>query len=197
MIRIKYLLDGIKDGTHGTFDRLDEGEMLLSAKNVFNDGLHISDNESLISPKDYKSIVSNGYPRKGDVLLSCVGTIGRTCVYEYERPYAFQRSTIFLRPKGNVNPYFLTYALQANASLVQEKLLINKSAQDGLYIGAAQNIILPYTNNRDEQNAIVDYLNKILKTVDEQISQKTESLDIMVRLKSSTIFEYITGKKRV
>lgn len=197
LIRIKYLLDGIKDGTHGTFDRLDEGEMLLSAKNVFNDGLHISDNESLISPKDYKSIVSNGYPRKGDVLLSCVGTIGRTCVYEYERPYAFQRSTIFMRPKANVNPYFLTYALQANATLVQEKLLVNKSAQDGLYMGAAQNIIIPFTNDSNEQNAIVEYLKKILKTIDEQTDKKTKSLDIMVRLKNSTIFEYVTGKKRV
>jgi type I restriction enzyme S subunit len=197
LTRVKYLLDGLKDGTHGTFDRVDEGEMLLSAKNVFDDGLHISDNESLISFKDYKSIVANGYPRKGDVLLSCVGTIGRTCVYEYEQPYAFQRSTIFMRPKANVNSYFLSYALQANASLVQEKLLVNKSAQDGLYMGAAQNIIIPFTSDCHEQNAIVEYLNNRLNIVDKQIDERTKNLDIIIRLKSSTIFEYVTGKKRV
>lgn len=196
-IRIKYLLDGIKDGTHGTFDRLDEGEMLLSAKNVFNDGVHITDNESLISIKDYKSIVANGYPKKGDVLLSCVGTIGRTCVYEFDRPYAFQRSTIFMRPKQGVNPYFLSYALQANASIIQEKMLVNKSAQEGLYMGAAQNIVISFTNDIEEQNAIVNFLNDKLSAIDYQISKKIDALDIMLRLKNSTIFEYVTGKKSV
>jgi type I restriction enzyme S subunit len=102
-----------------------------------------------------------------------------------------------MRPKANVNSYFLSYALQANASLVQEKLLVNKSAQDGLYMGAAQNIIIPFTSDCHEQNAIVEYLNNRLNIVDKQIDERTKNLDIIIRLKSSTIFEYVTGKKRV
>ena len=102
-----------------------------------------------------------------------------------------------MRPKENVNPYFLSYALQANGSLVQEKLLVNKSAQDGLYMGAAQNIVIPFTDDLYEQEVIVDYLNNKLLTIDEQISAKNKALDILVRLRNSTIFEYVTGKKRV
>ena len=64
-------------------------------------------------------------------------------------------------------------------------------------MGAAQNIVIPFTNDIDEQNAIVEQLNNRLKTVDEQINLKTKALNIMIRFKNSTIFEYVTGKKRV
>ena len=50
--RIKYVISDIKDGTHGTFDRVESGELLLSAKNVFDDGIHIGSNESEISYSD-------------------------------------------------------------------------------------------------------------------------------------------------
>lgn len=83
--KVKYVISDIKDGTHGTFDRVESGELLLSAKNVFDDGIRIGENESEISILDYKSIISNGFPKRNDVLLCCVGTIGRCCVYEYDQ----------------------------------------------------------------------------------------------------------------
>lgn len=195
--RIKYLIEGIKDGTHGSFDRVDDGELLLSAKNVFNDGIHITDNESMISKKDYKSIVSNGYPKKGDVLLSCVGTVGRTCVYDFDYPIAFQRSTIFLRPLKEINSFYLSYALQSLPMLIQEKNLINKSAQEGLYMGAVKELYIPITYDMSEQLQIVEYLSNVLKTIDEKIVLKNKSLEYIKRYKSSLIYEYVTGKKRV
>lgn len=182
--RIKYLIKGIKDGTHGTFDRLYEGEMLLSAKNVFNTGLKISEQESMISEKDYKSIVSNGYPGKGDVLLSCVGTIGRTCVYELDKPLAFQRSTIFLRPIDKLNPYFLSYALQSKHVLEQESNLVNKSAQDGLYMGAVKEIVIPMPNDIEEQNKIVEYLNKKTRIIDNKIAGINKKLFIAKNIRN-------------
>lgn len=195
--RIKYVIAGIKDGTHGTYDRMDEGKVFLSAKNVFYDGLHISYNESLISDSDNKSIVSNGYPRKGDVLLCCVGTIGRTCVYTLDEPTAFQRSVIFMRPKENIASDFLCFALQSKVAEIQENLLINKTAQDGLYMGAAKEIILPITFDKAEQELIVKFLRRKLLMVDKIISIKDKQLATIQQQKQSLIFEYVTGKKRV
>lgn len=62
--KLKRIAERLTDGTHGTYERTSEGYLLLSAKNVFEDGLHIGENESLISEEDYQSIISNGFPKK-------------------------------------------------------------------------------------------------------------------------------------
>jgi hypothetical protein len=54
---LKRWTTSIKDGTHGTFDRVPEGIPLLSAKNVGDDGqLQVSHAESLVSERDYEQI---------------------------------------------------------------------------------------------------------------------------------------------
>ena len=70
IIQFRRVVENIKDGTHGTHSRENNGFPLLSAKNVFNDGIHIHDNESQISEEDYKLITSNGFPRKNDLLIT-------------------------------------------------------------------------------------------------------------------------------
>lgn len=195
--RIKYVLEGMKDGTHATYDRVDEGRMLLSAKNVFEDGLHIGYNESMISENDYKTIVSNGYPKKGDVLLCCVGTIGRTCVYGYDEAMAFQRSVIFMRPSKEILSDYLCYALRTEATECQETLLVNKTAQDGLYMGAAREIIITIPSTIDEQNAIVSFLDEKCTQIDSILESKQKQLETITEHKKSLIYEYVTGKKRV
>lgn len=196
--RIKYVIDGIKDGTHGTFERVNEGKMLLSAKNVFNKGIKIDDDESLISESDYNEIVSNGYPKKGDVLLCCVGTIGRSCIYEFEYPLAFQRSIIFMRVnKDLILSKFLNYSLQSDSTLIQEQMLINKTAQEGLYMGSAKKIKIVLPPTIEEQQVIVDYLDKKCNVIDVIIEKKQQELETLEIYKKSLINEYVTGKKRV
>lgn len=196
VIRLKYLLSGITDGTHGTFDRYAEGEYLLSAKNVFEDGLHIEENESLISEKDYREIVKNGFPRKGDVLVCCVGTIGRTCVYDIDKPFAFQRSVVFLRPNNKVKSKYLQYLMQAESSQIQMQLYANASAQAGIYMGTLQTIIVIEVPI-DEQEQIIGYLDKECEKIDKIITEKKEQLETIKKYKKSLIYEYVTGKKRV
>lgn len=127
----------IQDGTHGTFKRVATGFLLLSAKNVFNNKLVIGYDESRVTIEDYKKITANGYPQKGDILLSCVGTIGRCCILEQEN-MAFQRSVAFIRT--NFCNKYLTYVLQS--SVIQEQLqsMVNASAQGGIYLGSLKKL---------------------------------------------------------
>jgi type I restriction enzyme S subunit len=125
--RFSRVLLGIKDGTHGTFTRVADGRPLLSAKNVLDGKLCISEGESLVSYEDHKEIISSGYPARGDLLLTIVGTIGRCCVYELDEPVAFQRSVCFLRLGPIHSPRFFCYFIQSR--FFQEQLLIrSKSA---------------------------------------------------------------------
>lgn len=190
--KVKYVISDIKDGTHGTFDRVESGELLLSAKNVFNDGIRIGENESEISISDYKSIISNGFPKRNDILLCCVGTIGRCCVYEYDQSIAFQRSVAFLRPLQQTNARYLKYALQSDSTLVQEQLLINKSAQDGLYMGSVRELIIPYPNSKSEQQSIADFLDKECARIDSIAADLEKQITLLQQYKKNLITETVT-----
>ena len=190
--RVKYVIEDIKDGTHSTFGRVDSGEVLLSAKNVFDDGLHISENESEITHEDYLQIVSNGFPKKNDVLLCCVGTVGRCCVYQLDKPLAFQRSVSFLRPNKKTSSNYLKYLLQSDSTLIQEQLLINKSAQDGLYMGSVKELIIAYTTDLNEQKAIADFLDEQCGKIDGIISDLEKQIDTLQKYKKSLILETVT-----
>lgn len=197
VIKIQYLNQGLTDGTHGTYNRVDKGRLLLSSKNVREKDLLITDSESQISEEDYQSIISNGFPKKGDLLMCCIGaSIGRCIIYKYDETYAFQRSVIFIRCNKLIKPELLRYNLLSNNSLLQELFLINQSAQAGLYQGQVKEIkvIVPPIS---KQKQIIDYLDEKTSQIDSLIALKQSKIESLKEYKKSIIYEYVTGKKRV
>lgn len=193
ILKMNFILSGLQDGTHGTFDRVDNGYPLLSAKNVFPSGIVFEEKESYISESDFKAIVSNGFPQKGDVALCCVGTVGRCCVYTYDYPIAFQRSVTFLRPNNKVQSYYLWYYLQSNKFQDQLGKYAKTSAQSGVYLGdlAKTIVILPPLS---EQQAIATYLDYKTSKIDAAIASLESQRYDLNALKQSVISEAVTGK---
>ena len=193
---LKTMLSGLQDGTHGTFENIISNYLLLSAKNITDNGLQFSDLERTISENDYKAIVSNGYPQKGDILLCCVGTIGRCCIYNYDKIYAFQRSVSFLRTNKNESNRFLLYVLRSQICTTQFLMLARTSAQSGIYLNSLANLIV-VTSPLSEQQSIADYLDKKCSEIDELISIKQQKIEKLKEYKKSLIFECVTGKRKV
>jgi type I restriction enzyme S subunit len=193
----KRVLSSIKDGTHGTYQRVGEGRVFLSAKNVHSNEIKISEEESLISEKDFLEITRNGYPRKGDLLVTCVGTIGRAFVYNRDNPIAFQRSVAFLRI-NNLKGTSEFYKFYVESTIYQFALkqLTKTSAQGGVYMGDIQNslIILPPIS---EQKEIVNYLDAGTKKIETAISLKQQEIAKLKEYKSSLINSVVTGKVKV
>lgn len=147
-VRLSRVLNGIKDGTHGSHIRVDEGgQVLLSAKNISSGNLVISDNESHITAEDAEQIISSGFPQKGDVLMILVGvTYGRSALYDLDETLPFQRSVGFLRPNPNLlSSKYLLQAIRSADFQNQLSLGIKTSAQPGIYLGdvSACHIKLP------------------------------------------------------
>lgn len=194
---LKYSLDGLCDGTHGTFERVDNGELLLSAKNIGDRGIVLGDNESQISHEDYTRIISNGFPSKGDVLLCCVGSIGKCCIFNEEKPIAFQRSVAFLRHNKTMTSEYLMYLLKSNIMQAQYEMYARKSAQSGIYMGVINNFVIVAPHSINEQQAIADYLDKKCGEIDELITIKQQKIESLKEYKKSVIYEYVTGKREV
>jgi type I restriction enzyme S subunit len=193
---LSHIISGIKDGTHGTHERYDDGELLLSSKNVSDSGLVIGENESRISIVEHQNITRNGFPRKGDVLITIVGSIGRSCVYEYEHPISFQRSVCFVRTKDVVNSYFLNYYFISECSQYQLIMNTKTSTQGGIYINDVKRlrVILPPLT---EQHQIVSFLDEKTGEIDRTIQSEQKKIELLKEYRQSLISSVITGKIKV
>lgn len=195
--KIKRLHNGLTDGTHGTFNRIDSGHILLSSKNVREFGIQLGENESFISEADYNLITANGFPQKDDVLLCCIGaSIGRCTLYEFEEAMAFQRSVIFIRCNSLILPRMMMYDLRSSNTLLQEQLLVNQSAQAGLYQGLVSEIFISLPPI-SEQKEIIAYLDAKCAEIDRLIAKKEQLVKELESYKKSLIYEVVTGKREV
>lgn len=191
VILFKRVIFKIKDGTHGTFQRVSSGRPFLSAKNVYDNGLKIGDNESNISEEDYLEITKNGFPSKDDLLVTCVGTIGRTFVYDLDKSMAFQRSVTFIRFNNGINPQYYKYYVQSS---IYQNLLISlakTSAQSGIYMGDLMNTTTLKIPNL-EQTAIANYLDHKTTQIDNLIAKKEQFITLLQEERTAVINQAVT-----
>jgi len=189
--QLNFLISGIKDGTHGTHERVSEGELLLSSKNVTDKGLIISEDESRISLFEHEQITKNGFPIKGDVLLTIVGSIGRSCVYEYDLPISFQRSVCFVRTNMSCFSYYLKYYFVSNCSQYQLSLNTKTSTQGGIYINDLKRLNIPLPP-LSEQEQIVSYLDEKTSLIDEMVEKKKRKIELLKEYRTSLINTVVT-----
>ncbi|MFG1911002.1 restriction endonuclease subunit S [Kribbella sp. NPDC048928] len=190
------LLEGIKDGTHGSFSRTAPGEgmPLLGARNVMGSRVVMDGAESFISEEDHYSIVANGYPAKGDVLLVIVGaTIGKTAVYDLDTRHAFQRSVAFLRPTDRFESKFLWYQIQASRFQDELTLRAKTSAQPGIYLGdvTAIPVVVPA---HEEQRQIVAHLDEQIAKIDTLIEETERFIKLARERRTALITAVVTGR---
>ncbi len=97
-----------------------------------------------------------------------------------------------LKPKKNVDFYFLFYVLEA----LDLNPYITGSAQPKLSQESLRNILIP-TPSYYEQEEIADYLNKRLPKLNAMIDKKKGFIAELEAFRKTIIYEYVTGKKEV
>lgn len=125
----------ITDGTHGSPQRTEKssGIPLLSAKNVF-DGEIRWDDFDLVPSSELEEFQKRVHLKKGDVLMTCVGTIGRAAVWLDERPVVFFRSVAIIRPKQVLRPEYLEYVIRSGDFQNELRRRTKRSSQGGVYL---------------------------------------------------------------
>lgn len=174
----------VKDGTHGTHKNVSNGHPLLSAKDIFDNVVHIPNDSRLISDEDYNKIFSKYNLQVGDVLITIVGTLGRTAlVTDVCKHVAFQRSVGIMRPDKNIidSSYLKTVC---DVAYFQNQLEIkkNKGAQAGVYLGTLSDIAIPVPC-LVEQKKIAD----CLSALDDVIDNYKETLNAWKELKKGLL----------
>lgn len=187
-VKLSMVCEKITDGSHNPpKEQAGGGYFMLSSQNVFN-GHITTDKAREMTKEDFMSEDRRTNVKVGDVLLTIVGTIGRTAVVTNDLPYriTLQRSVAVLKPEIKILvPEFLSFMLRTD-ELHNE--LINKSAgvaQKGIYLKQLGEIEIPFppieiqkqiVERIEAERVLVEGNKKLIKIYE----QKTK--DVLARL---------------
>ena len=176
--KLRENLSFLKDGTHGTHKDVEDGPLLLSAKNIKNGTVQWDESDRRISEDEFKSIHANFKLKEGDVLLTIVGSIGETAILNNSEGITFQRSVAFLRPASKIISEFLYSEIQGYKFQKELNERKSTSAQPGIYLSDLGEIPISYPINMDEQVAIGHYFTNIdhLITLHQRKCDETKQL---------------------
>ena len=175
----------LKDGTHGSYESVQQGAWLLSAKNIINNRVVITSNDRKISENDFKKIHDKFQLRKGDVLLTIVGTIGRSAILKEANKLTFQRSVAYLRPDENIltsSDFLFSLSKSSNFQNQLKKRTVI-SAQPGIYLSDIDKLNITIPEIKKEQDKIAS----IIITIDNILSLQQRKLEQLRQLKIFTL----------
>lgn len=165
----------IKDGTHGSFRDYSGGIPLLSAKDIRENKIFSDDNPRRISQKDFDTIHKTYSLKNGDVLLTIVGSLGRSAiVHDYKNNYTLQRSVAILRMNNSSSPEFVLQVFQTKKFQRELKLRENKAIQSGIYLGELTKVPISLPSLPEQQK-----IAQFLSAVDARIDAASRKLELL------------------
>jgi len=166
---------------------------MLSARNV-NHGQVIFDEYRFISEESFETEHARTRVTPGDVLLTIVGTIGRSAVVpEGASPFALQRSVAVLSPKEDLLPKFLSYQLRSPLIQRHFETHARGTAQKGVYLktlGETPVLVPPL----DEQREIVAEIEKQFSRLDEAVANLKRVKVNLKRYKAAILKAAVEGR---
>lgn len=198
--RIKYISTLITKGATPDDISFIEDELhpirFIKAENIQNGKLH-QEPEFFITTADNVTL-QRAILRDKDILFVIAGaTIGKVAKMKAElMPCNLNQAVCLIRMKASQCPDYYNYVLQSNITSVVINLLTVQAAQPNLSMGNIANIKVPVPPLED-QIAIAEFLDGKCKQIDDTLAIKQSQLEMMRAYKTSLIFEYVTGKKRV
>lgn len=175
----------ISDGSHNPPKGIDHSlYRMISSQNVFDDNLQITeDNVRYITETDHLCENKRTKLQKDVVLLTIVGTIGRSCVLKgNEGCLTLQRSVAALHPSDQIMPRYLMHCLIGNRHTLNQEA--HGIAQKGIYLKQLSSLSIPLPP-LSTQLSIVSELDKI----NELIRLKKEQLKDFDNLAQSIFYE--------
>lgn len=183
----------IKDGTHGSFQDHENGIPMLSAKDIKFGKILLDNNPRTISISDYESIHKNYHIQKEDILLTIVGTIGRTAIVNTDELFTLQRSVSIIRPLEDVDTLYMCYYMNSSNFQKALDIAVNASAQGGVYLGELNKMDVLIPSDPKEQACIAD---KLL-SIDNVLTLERKYLSKLQKIKQGLMQDLLTGKVSV
>ena len=177
----------ITDGSHnppkGVAERTEY--VMLSSQNIIEDRINYN-SARYLSREDFERENKRTYLEKGNVLLTIVGTIGRTAIIDNEKNITLQRSVAVIKPTEKIKSEYLVASLKSDSTIKQLNKESKGAAQKGIYLNDLKKIFIPVP-----PITLQNQFSEIVKQIDKQ---KFES---MIQLKMmEKIYNIINDRRR-
>lgn len=158
-VRLGEIAFKVTDGSHNPPKDSSVGFPMFSAKNIIKGELDYYNPDRYVTLKDFKKENMRTKIKENDILLSIVGTIGKTCIVKnYQTNFILQRSISVLDIP--INKKYIIILLNSNFLLKQMFSKAKGTAQLGIYLNVVKNLVLSLPP-LDEQFRIVEKVEKL------------------------------------
>jgi type I restriction enzyme S subunit len=184
----------ITDGDHVTPKREREGYYLLSARNVRDGNIDVSDVD-YVGQEEYQRMRQRCAPEVGDILISCSGHgLGRVAIVPEGLQCVLVRSAALVKlDRKDVNSLFIQYWLQGTCAQNQISSSKSLAAQPNLFINSIERLRCPLPPSVTEQLGISEALSDVDALLGGLERLITKKLD----LKQAAMQQLLTGKTRL
>jgi type I restriction enzyme, S subunit len=165
-IDIASLSSKVTDGEHKTPRRTDGGYYLLSARNVRNNKIDLT-KVDYVNKEEFSKLRKRCDPDRGDILISCSGSVGRICIVDKNDEYVMVRSAAMVRLlDGFSNNKYICFALQSPILQRQIEERSKATAQSNLFLGEIKQLKIPFPSLM-EQDHIVEKVENLFTFADQ------------------------------
>ena len=169
--KLSDICSGITDGSHNPPAGISKSDyLMLSSKNIFDDDITLEDPRYL-SKEQYVVEHKRTGIKPGDILMTIVGTVGRTAIVpEGIPPITLQRSVAVLHPLKDVClSRYLMYVLRSNRKVFESEA--HGVAQKGIYLKQLSSIVVevPEIKKQEKVVHILDQVQSVIKWRQEEL----------------------------
>ncbi len=189
---VEQLCSLVTDGDHNPPKRHESGVAHLTAKNVRNWRLDATDC-TFISATDAERVLKRYNPVAGDLIVTCVGTVGRTAIVPPGFKFSPDRNLAAVRlVDGGASTRYLNFTLSSPGHQELIRGASGSTAQPHLYLGDLRAIAIPLPPLA-EQTRIVAEVERRLSVVEELESVVSANLQRATRLRQSILQKAFSG----
>lgn len=188
----KYL-ESVVDYRGRTPTKVDDGVLLITARNVKHGFIDYEASAEFISHEEYEQVMRRGAPKIGDVLFTTEAPLGQAANLDRTDIALAQRIIKFRGQEGILNNFFLKYWILGTYCQSELEQLATGSTALGIKgskIGQLRLCLPPFA----EQEAIVRYLDSTIARLDALVVEAEHVIALLQERRSALISATVTGK---
>ncbi len=196
---LKYLCNGITDGSHFSPQTITEGKSYVTVTDIGKENNIDLINCKKISETDFNKLEKTGCrPNFGDILLTKDGTIGRAYTVRDTNDFVALSSLAIITPsRKKILPELLRLILISPLAVDQMFSKIQGSALTRLTIGLIKNLDIKYPSSKEDQISIIRAIEEKHKELNKIISKAKSEIEKAKEYQESLITQIVTGQLKV
>ncbi len=197
-IKVHYLVDTpVIDGPHVSPELVTEGIPYISANAIENGKINFDKKRGYITQSYNLECQKRYKPQTNDILVVKLGaSTGKMAMVGEYTNFNIWVPLAVVRCKKELNAKFIFYAMQSEYFQKEIQNGWTYGTQETLGVNTLDNLYV-FIPPRNEQDAIVSYLDKKITLLDGMISEKQSLIEDLESYKKSLIYEVVTGKRKV